>query len=104
MRRRWSMMSSALEHAWLHGSIAVIVSAVDAATQKAQIAYDGSGITVKFWGIPGVSYVVERSPTGTDSWSYQATVMASTNAPTTGQIIHTDASPLSPSGFYRLKP
>jgi hypothetical protein len=25
---RWSMMSSALEHAWLHGSIAVIVSAV----------------------------------------------------------------------------
>jgi hypothetical protein len=81
-------------------SVTVIVSPADATTQKAQIAYDASGVTVTFFGIPGVDYTVQRSTNASGPWQDLVTRPASP----LGHILHTDPAPFSPFGFYRLKP
>jgi NHL repeat len=57
----------------------------------------GGGIQVRFRGIPGVTYKIQRS---TDLLSWQD--MGTTIAGDTGEIQYTDPTPPSPSGFYRM--
>jgi hypothetical protein len=58
----------------------------------------GGAVTTTWAGIPGSSYVVQRSPdlsTWTDLWT--------TNAPTAGVFIFTDPAPPQPTAYYRLR-
>jgi autotransporter-associated beta strand protein len=63
------------------------------------IATSGGGAVTTSWaGIPGSSYVVQRSPdlsTWTDLWT--------TNAPGAGVFSFTDPSPPQPTAYYRLR-
>jgi adhesin/invasin len=63
------------------------------------ISYNAGGVTIRFAGIPGISYDVQRSATSDfASFSTQLT----TNAPPAGVFSYTDSSPLNLTGFYRL--
>lgn len=57
----------------------------------------GGGIQVRFRGIPGVTYKIQRS-TDLLSWQDMGTTIAGEN----GEIQYTDPTPPSPSGFYRM--
>jgi sugar lactone lactonase YvrE len=57
---------------------------------------DGT-ISVAFHGIPGRSYVLQRSANLTN-WLSLATLTADSS----GRILHIDAAPLLPNGYYRL--
>lgn len=64
------------------------------------LAFSAGGVTVNFAGIPGYTYVIQRSPTGLQgSWLDLLT----TNAPPNGLFDFLDASPLNPTGFYRTR-
>lgn len=52
---------------------------------------------VMFYGIPGRSYLIQRSRT-LGSWENLANVTADS----TGNVIHIDPSPPQPNGFYRI--
>ena len=58
----------------------------------------GGKIGLSFQGIPGRSYVVQRSAGGLDDWQTLATVTADA----TGKISFTDENPPPGSAFYRL--
>lgn len=58
---------------------------------------NGNDVTVKFAGVPGYAYDVERATNVAGPWS----VVATTNAPSAGVWIYTDSSPPQPSAFYR---
>ena len=51
-----------------------------------------------FQGIPGRSYIVQRSTSGLDNWVTLATIVADAS----GRISFTDDSPPAGSAFYRL--
>jgi len=55
------------------------------------------GMEIRFQGIPGRSYQIQRS-TDLSTWSSIATVTANS----TGGILFVDESPPQPSAFYRL--
>jgi autotransporter-associated beta strand protein len=51
-----------------------------------------------FQGIPGRSYIVQRSASGLDNWVTLATIPADAS----GKVAYTDESPPAGSAFYRL--
>ncbi|MBN8458005.1 MAG: choice-of-anchor D domain-containing protein [Verrucomicrobia bacterium] len=58
----------------------------------------GGKMGLSFQGIPGRSYLVQRSAGGLDDWQTLATVIADA----TGKISYTDENPPPGSAFYRL--
>jgi hypothetical protein len=76
----------------------VSITAVTVGGIAQNISYNAGGVTVRFAGIPGYSYEIQRSATS-DFASY--TVLLTTNAPAGGLFSFTDSSPLNPNGFYR---
>ena len=58
----------------------------------------GGKIGLSFQGIPGRSYIVQRSAGGLDDWQTLATVTADA----AGRISYTDENPPPGSAFYRL--
>lgn len=87
-----------------HGSVTVNVAAATAAG-AGSIAVNpprlspmpGGAMGLRFQGIPGRSYRIERS---TDLASWQ--VLTTVTAGSTGEIQHVDSSPPQPSAYYRL--
>jgi hypothetical protein len=55
-------------------------------------------LTLRFAGVPGYPYDLQRSTNLTD-W---ATIL-STNAPSKGLWIYTDGHPPQPSAYYRVR-
>jgi fibronectin-binding autotransporter adhesin len=55
------------------------------------------GIRIRFTGVPGQIYNIERAPNVTGPWSTNATLTASTN----GIVEYTDTDPPPGSAFYR---
>ena len=53
---------------------------------------------IAFHGIPGRSYIIQRSANGLDNWVTLATVIADAN----GKVSFTDEAPPPGSAFYRL--
>jgi hypothetical protein len=53
---------------------------------------------IAFHGIPGRSYIIQRSANGLDNWVTLATVVADAN----GKVSFTDEAPPPGSAFYRL--
>ena len=58
----------------------------------------GGKMGLSFQGIPGRSYIIQRSIGGLDDWQTLATVTADA----TGRISFTDENPPPGSAFYRL--
>ena len=58
----------------------------------------GGKIGIAFQGIPGRSYLVQRSASGLDHWQTLATITADA----AGKVSFTDESPPPGSAFYRL--
>jgi hypothetical protein len=57
-------------------------------------------VGIKFWGIPGGQYQIQRSPDMTEgSWQNIATDTAGP----TGAVEFTDEEPPQLNGFYRLR-
>jgi hypothetical protein len=80
------------------GTVTVNVLAQGGGAQL--IDYSGGGVTIRFAGIPGYQYQVERS--GDLSWNSPVVVLT-TNIPPDGLFIYTESPPLPPSAYYRLK-
>ena len=76
----------------------VTVTVSSGASQAQDIAYSPGGVTVKFAGVPGWSYNVQRATNSAGPW----TVVHTTNAPATGLFTYTDNYPPDPTGYYRL--
>jgi autotransporter-associated beta strand protein len=55
-------------------------------------------VALAFRGIPGRSYIVQRSASGLDNWVTLATIPADAS----GKVAYTDESPPAGSAFYRL--
>ena len=55
-------------------------------------------MALAFQGIPGRSYIVQRSASGLDNWVTLATIPADAS----GKVAYTDESPPAGSAFYRL--
>jgi hypothetical protein len=55
-------------------------------------------MAIAFYGIPGRSYIVQRSVSGLDNWVTLATISADAS----GKVSYTDESPPAGSAFYRL--
>jgi alpha-tubulin suppressor-like RCC1 family protein len=55
-------------------------------------------MAIAFYGIPGRSYIVQRSVSGLDNWVTLATIPADAS----GKVAYTDESPPAGSAFYRL--
>jgi hypothetical protein len=82
------------------GTIRVAVVA-PAAGQVANITASGGEITLKFAGIPGFGYAVQRA---TDAgFTQNLTTLLATNTPPTGVFTVRDPSPPHPAGYYRLR-
>jgi sugar lactone lactonase YvrE len=87
-----------------HGSVTVNVAAATS-TGAGSMAVNpprlsplpGGAMGLRFQGIPGRSYRIERS-TNLASWQVIGTVTAGS----TGEISHVDSSPPQPSAYYRL--
>jgi hypothetical protein len=58
----------------------------------------GGKLGLAFQGIPGRSYIVQRSVSGLDNWGTLATIPADAS----GKVAYTDESPPAGSAFYRL--
>ncbi len=68
-------------------------------TQSPQLTADGSGnIQVKFYGVPGYTYIIQRS-LDLGSWTDISTNSATTDNP----VISILDAPGSPQAYYRLK-
>ena len=61
------------------------------------IALAPEGIRLRFTGVPGHSYTIERAPAVTGPWTTNATP----TAPISGQIEHIDTTPPPGQSFYR---
>ncbi|MCF7675959.1 MAG: hypothetical protein K9M97_11485, partial [Akkermansiaceae bacterium] len=64
-----------------------------------QISLTNDEVVLRFWGIPGTTYQIERSP-DLKTW----TPLASKTAAANGFIEFTDSSPPEWRGFYRIAP
>ena len=76
----------------------VTVTVTTGAARVQSIAYSPAGVTVYFAGVPGWSYTIQRATSISGPWSNLQT----TNAPPAGVFTYRDATPPSPSGYYRL--
>jgi outer membrane protein assembly factor BamB len=61
------------------------------------IALIPAGVRLRFTGIPGRSYTIERAPAVTGRW----TTLNTQTAPASGLLEYLDAAPHSGSAFYR---
>ena len=78
----------------------ILVNVVTSGGQAAAINTTGGAVTVRFAGIPGFAYAAQRA---TDvHFTQNLTVLFTTNAPTRGVFTYTDATPPSPTAYYRL--
>ena len=68
--------------------------------QATEITVSGSEVSVKFAGIPGYQYDVQRA---TEVNFTSPTVILTTNAPSDGLFTCVDSSPPTGTAFYRLK-
>lgn len=78
----------------------VVVLVVDGAVpsqNQVAIITTPNGVLVRFAGIPGRTYVIERAPSVSGPWSSLTTIVA----PIHGIMEYEDTSPLLPSSFYR---
>ncbi len=86
---------------WVTVAVTNAVSAVNAVSSGS-----GEGVTLRFAGVPGYSYVVERADDVGGPWTSLngggGTSNSRTNAPADGWWSYTDTSPPSPS-FYRIR-
>ena len=57
----------------------------------------GNGVTVRFAGVPGYAYDVQRATNVSGPWF----AIATTNAPPNGVWIYNDSNPPQPSAYYR---
>ena len=57
-----------------------------------------TGVRLRFPGVPGSSYTIERAPAVTGPWS----ILATSTAPASGLIEYSDSNPLIDSAFYRI--
>jgi hypothetical protein len=76
----------------------ITVNVTNAVSTAQSISSTGSGLTVRFAGVPGYGYDVERSP-DLSNW----TVVQTTNAPAAGVWEFFDSNPPMPTAFYRIK-
>jgi uncharacterized repeat protein (TIGR01451 family) len=76
----------------------ITVTVTNAVSSAQSISTSGSGISLRFAGVPGYVYDVERS-TDLSSWS----VLSTTNAPAQGLWDYTDPNPPVPQAFYRTR-
>jgi hypothetical protein len=77
----------------------ITISVTNAIGSVVSVASSGGAITIKFAGVPGYAYDVERAVDLGGSW----TVVLTTNAPPHGLWFYTDSNPPQPSAFYRLR-
>jgi hypothetical protein len=63
------------------------------------VASDGQGVQVRFAGVPGYAYDVERAADPAGPWI----VLQTTNAPQGGVWLFQDANPPQPTAFYRTR-
>jgi hypothetical protein len=68
------------------------------ANQPLLTVMPGGEVAVAFHGIPGRSYIIQRSASGLNNWVTLATLTADL----VGRVSFTDESPPSGSAFYRL--
>ena len=77
----------------------ITISVTNAIGPVVSVDSSGGTVTIKFAGVPGYAYDVERATDLGGSW----TVVLTTNAPPHGLWIYTDSNPPQPSAFYRLR-
>ncbi len=77
----------------------VTVTVTSGAGPVQSVAYAAEGVTLRFAGVPAWSYSVQRATDLGGPW----TGLHTTNAPPAGVFSYTDATPPSPSGYYRLR-
>lgn len=84
-------------------AVALINVSVVSATGGAAQTIDTSGgeVSVKFAGIPGYPYAVERAEDV--NFTVNLTTVLTTNAPAAGVFGITDSNPPSPQAYYRLR-
>ena len=58
-----------------------------------------TGVRLRFTGVPGRSYTIERAPAVTGPWS----TLATPTAPPGGLIEYVDTNPPAGAAFYRLR-
>lgn len=76
--------------------ILVVSGNLPSANQVSLVATPGGGYQIRFAGVPGSTYQVQRS-TDLNTWTTLATVVA----PLHGIIEYEDAAPPQPAAFYR---
>jgi hypothetical protein len=79
----------------------ITITVVPAGGLAQAIDTSGGGVTIRFSGIPGYLYDIERAEDV--NFSVNVTVLLTTNAPANGQFSFTDPSPPQPTAYYRLK-
>ena len=80
-------------------SVIIFVSDTPLPAQNAlSLRTDGGGFLVRFAGVPGHSYEVQRAPEITGPWTTVATIVA----PVYGIIAFQDATPLPDRAFYHV--
>ena len=84
------------------GTVNVTVSEV-VNQRYGSISFSSQAVAITFWGVPGVSYTIQRSTDNMVTWNDQATVAANNSQPL-GQITFSETAPSSGSGYYRIKP
>ncbi|TAK92756.1 MAG: hypothetical protein EPO07_19120, partial [Verrucomicrobia bacterium] len=82
-------------------NITITVNSSGSGGTAQTITPTSNGMEVSFAGIPGFKYDVERAEDV--SFTVNLTTLATTNAPGNGLFSITDATPPSPTAYYRLK-
>jgi hypothetical protein len=82
------------------------ISVSNAVGYATSVTSSGGAVVVRFAGVPGFKYVVERTGNLTNSWTTldgsNGTPDSRTNAPSTGIWLFTETPPYSPA-FYRVR-
>ena len=85
------------------GTVNVTVSEV-VNQRYGSISFSSQAVAITFWGVPGVSYTIQRSTDNMVTWSDRGlSVVANTTQPL-GKITFSETVPGSGSGYYRIKP
>jgi VCBS repeat-containing protein len=84
----------------------LVISVTNAVGSAQSITSSGSAITVRFAGVPGYKYVVERASQAAGPWTTLdgsgGTTDSRTNAPSGGVWLFSETPPYSPA-FYRVR-
>jgi|ERR1039458_2494661 autotransporter-associated beta strand protein len=87
-------------------TVSVNVQSGSGIGQQAQITLGGGSAALKFWGVPGQTYTIQRSTTSVNGpWDDLGIAVANdVGAQPIGQINYTDTPAPTGSAYYRLKP